>query len=68
MVKFINDTIVVPRESQWFEFYAPGQDTDIVSLRNSRLYTNVRLTLQTCVIFKVDDYHQFFLYFRTLWD
>lgn len=38
MVKFTQDSMVQPRESEWFEFYAPGQDTEIVPLRNSTLY------------------------------
>ncbi|KAH8398047.1 hypothetical protein KR222_011638, partial [Zaprionus bogoriensis] len=41
MVKFLNDTIVQPRESQWFEFYAPGQDQQILPLSQSKVYTNV---------------------------
>jgi palmitoyl-protein thioesterase len=38
MVKFTQDSMVQPRESEWFEFYAPGQDKQIVPLRNSTLY------------------------------
>lgn len=38
MVKFTQDSMVQPRESEWFEFYAPGQDTQILPLRNSTLY------------------------------
>jgi palmitoyl-protein thioesterase len=34
--------MVQPRESEWFEFYAPGQDTQILPLRNSTLYKEVR--------------------------
>jgi palmitoyl-protein thioesterase len=36
--------MVQPRESEWFEFYAPGQDTQILPLRNSTLYKEVRHT------------------------
>jgi palmitoyl-protein thioesterase len=39
MVKFENDTVVIPRESEWFEFYAPGEDKNIVSLFQSPIYT-----------------------------
>lgn len=42
MVKFLNDTIVQPKESQWFEFYEPGQDQRILPLKQSKLYKNVR--------------------------
>jgi palmitoyl-protein thioesterase len=38
MVKFTQDSMVQPRESEWFGFYAPGQDTVVVPLRNSTLY------------------------------
>mmetsp|Transcript_12246 Transcript_12246/g.31049 ORF Transcript_12246/g.31049 Transcript_12246/m.31049 type:complete len:328 (-) Transcript_12246:81-1064(-) len=38
MVKFLNDTIVIPRESEWFGFYAPGQDTTTQTLQESTLY------------------------------
>jgi palmitoyl-protein thioesterase len=38
MVKFTQDSMVQPRESEWFEFYAPGQDKQIIPLRNSTLY------------------------------
>lgn len=41
MVKFINDTIVQPKESQWFEFYKPGQDKEILPLKESRVYKQV---------------------------
>lgn len=33
------DTIIVPRESSWFGFYAPNSTTDIEPLRKSSLYT-----------------------------
>lgn len=38
MVKFEHDTVVQPRESEWFEFYYPGQDVAIQPLRESPLY------------------------------
>ncbi|EDW65461.2 palmitoyl-protein thioesterase 1 [Drosophila virilis] len=43
MVKFLNDTIVQPKESQWFEFYAPGQDKHILPLSESKVYKNIGL-------------------------
>ena len=33
MVKFNNDMVVHPRDSQHFEFYYPGQDVEIQPLR-----------------------------------
>lgn len=47
MVKFTEDTIVQPRESQWFEFYAPNQDIIILPLNQSAIYTEVSIILQT---------------------
>ncbi|TMW51221.1 hypothetical protein DOY81_003698 [Sarcophaga bullata] len=43
MVKFINDTIVQPKESQWFEFYKPGQDKEILPLKESEVYKRLGL-------------------------
>ncbi|OWA52216.1 Palmitoyl-protein thioesterase 1 [Hypsibius exemplaris] len=38
MVKFLNDTVVIPQESEWFGFYCPGQEKTICSLQDSTLY------------------------------
>jgi len=38
MVKFTEDTMVQPRESEWFGFYAPGQDTQVLTLQQTPLY------------------------------
>ena len=46
MVKFMNDTIVVPRESQWFGFYKPGQDVELQTLEDSDLFIKDKLGLQ----------------------
>ncbi|KAI8128107.1 Palmitoyl-protein thioesterase 1 [Lucilia cuprina] len=43
MVKFLNDTIVQPKESQWFEFYKPGQDKEILPLKESPVYEQLGL-------------------------
>ncbi|XP_017113347.1 palmitoyl-protein thioesterase 1 [Drosophila elegans] len=43
MVKFLNDTIVQPKESQWFQFYTSGQDKVIQPLNESKVYQNLRL-------------------------
>ncbi|EDV91696.1 palmitoyl-protein thioesterase 1 [Drosophila grimshawi] len=45
MVKFLNDTIVQPKETQWFEFYAPGQDKTILPLNQSKVFNNLGLEL-----------------------
>lgn len=52
MVKFSNDTIVQPKESQWFAFYKPGQDKEILGLKESRVYEQVKklLNLQNTLI------------------
>jgi len=41
MVQFTEDTIVQPKESQYFEFYKSGQDIDILPLEESELYLQV---------------------------
>lgn len=41
LVKFLNDTTVIPNESSWFGFYTPGQDVEIQTLQESKLYTEV---------------------------
>jgi len=47
LVKFLQDTMVVPRESSWFGYFTPGQDKTIRDLKNSPLYTEDRLGLQS---------------------
>lgn len=41
MVKFLNDSVVQPVESEWFGFYKPGQAEEIVDLRSSDIYKEV---------------------------
>lgn len=43
LVKFEKDTMVEPADSEWFEFYTPGQGIEITKLQNSTLYLEVRL-------------------------
>ena len=38
MVKFTEDSMVDPNDSEWFEFYEPGQAVKIVPLKESPLY------------------------------
>ena len=47
LVKFLNDTIVVPRDSEWFGFYADGQDSKLQALEESPLYQEDWLGLKT---------------------
>ncbi|XP_072947415.1 palmitoyl-protein thioesterase 1 [Epargyreus clarus] len=46
LVKFDNDTIVQPKETEWFGFYAPGQANKIITLQESDLYVQDRLGLK----------------------
>jgi len=46
MVMFNQDTMVQPKESSWFGFYAYGQDTQVVPLRKSQLYVEDWLGLK----------------------
>jgi len=38
MVKFTEDTMVQPKESEWFGFYSPGQDKKTIPLQDTDLY------------------------------
>ncbi|XP_025193576.1 palmitoyl-protein thioesterase 1 isoform X2 [Melanaphis sacchari] len=46
LVMFTNDTMVIPKESEWFAFYSPGQDKEILPLEQSVLYLTDRLGLK----------------------
>ncbi|XP_047993219.1 palmitoyl-protein thioesterase 1-like isoform X2 [Leguminivora glycinivorella] len=46
MVKFDRDSMVQPRESEWFGFYKPGQASQLQTLQQSKIYTEDRLGLQ----------------------
>ncbi|KAL6265138.1 hypothetical protein P5V15_005228 [Pogonomyrmex californicus] len=46
LVKFENDTMVEPVESEWFGFYKPGQAKDVQKLQQSQLYQQDRLGLR----------------------
>jgi len=46
MVQFLNDTMVQPKESEWFGFYAPGQDREVLTLQETPLYQEDWLGLQ----------------------
>nr|XP_023021953.1 palmitoyl-protein thioesterase 1-like [Leptinotarsa decemlineata] len=46
MVKFENDSMVVPVESEWFGFYKPGQSVETESLQESDIFIDDRLGLQ----------------------
>jgi palmitoyl-protein thioesterase len=43
MVKFNNDTMVEPVETEWFGFYKPGQSAEVLTLQESGLYIKVSL-------------------------
>ena len=38
MIKFLEDTVVIPRESQWFGFYRIGQTQEILAYNETALY------------------------------
>lgn len=46
LVKFTEDTMVQPRESEWFGFYKEGQDKETYTLFESRLWQQDLLGLQ----------------------
>lgn len=47
LVKFENDTMVKPVESEWFGFYKPGQAKEVQTLRQSKLYESDWIGLRT---------------------
>jgi palmitoyl-protein thioesterase len=46
MVKFFNDSIVDPVDSEWFGFYRSGQAKETIPLQETTLYTQDRLGLK----------------------
>lgn len=46
LVMFEDDTMVQPKESEWFGFYKSGQDKDVYSLYDSDIWTKDLLGLQ----------------------
>ena len=63
MVKFLRDTMVQPPESEWFGFYAPGQDQVTLNYTQTSLYIEDKLGLKEMDrqgklhFLKVDDDH-----------
>jgi len=57
MVKFTLDTMVQPIDSEWFEFYAPGQDVEIIPLTQSQIYTEDWIGLQKLNLSGRLDFH-----------
>ncbi|KAL1777446.1 palmitoyl-protein thioesterase 1 [Sigmodon hispidus] len=45
LVKFLNDSVVDPVDSEWFGFYRSGQATETIPLQESALYKEDRLGL-----------------------
>lgn len=52
LVKFENDTMVVPRESSWFGFYAPGQSEKVLPYHKTELYKKVIFWFKEFLNFK----------------
>ncbi|KAL8561741.1 Palmitoyl-protein thioesterase 1 [Nucella lapillus] len=46
LVKFLDDTMVDPRDSEWFGFYKPGQAKEVLPMNQTKLYTEDRLGLK----------------------
>ncbi|XP_046558911.1 LOW QUALITY PROTEIN: palmitoyl-protein thioesterase 1-like [Haliotis rubra] len=47
LVMFLQDTMVQPKESEWFGFYEPGQTEKLYNMTQSDLYKNDYLGLKT---------------------
>lgn len=46
LVKFLQDSMVQPRESEWFGFYKEGQTKDVLPMEQTALWMEDRLGLQ----------------------
>jgi palmitoyl-protein thioesterase len=46
LVQFTEDSVVQPRESEWFGFYIEGQDKLVEDVRNTSLYLNDTIGLK----------------------
>ncbi|XP_004614275.1 palmitoyl-protein thioesterase 1 [Sorex araneus] len=46
LVKFLNDSVVDPVDSEWFGFYKSGQAKETIHLQETTLYTQDRLGLK----------------------
>lgn len=42
LVRFDNDTVVQPVDTEWFGFYKPGQAVETQTLQEQDIYLNVR--------------------------
>ena len=47
LIKFEGDTVVDPRETEWFEFYEPGQGITIQRYNETNLYQEDWIGLRT---------------------
>ena len=47
LVKFLQDTVVIPRDSEHFAFYAENDTAKMIPLQESALYTKDLLGLKT---------------------
>lgn len=74
LVRFNNDSMVVPRASSWFEFYAPGSTSKILPLEESAIYKEVccpRASNQGvphCIIEEATEIKGNFLGFQFPWN
>eukprot|EP01124_Arcella_intermedia_P031595 TRINITY_DN7179_c0_g1_i1.p1 TRINITY_DN7179_c0_g1~~TRINITY_DN7179_c0_g1_i1.p1 ORF type:complete len:297 (-),score=46.37 TRINITY_DN7179_c0_g1_i1:63-866(-) len=47
LIQFEDDTVVVPKESSWFGFYADDSESVLVPMNQTRLYLEDRIGLRT---------------------
>ncbi|VDK17614.1 unnamed protein product [Anisakis simplex] len=46
LIKFNNDSMIVPKESEWFGYYKDGDTSSIIPLEESKLFTEDRIGLK----------------------
>lgn len=42
LVQFEDETIVQPKESEWFGYFRTGSDKEMVAMENTTLFTEVK--------------------------
>ncbi|VDD90423.1 unnamed protein product [Enterobius vermicularis] len=47
LVKFLDDTVVVPKETEWFGYFKEGDPTRLLTMEETRIYLEDRIGLKT---------------------
>lgn len=47
MIQFLEDSMVIPKESEWFGWFKPGQDKELQTMNETAIYTEDRIGLKS---------------------